>query len=49
MAIGSLKLDKLFAVHVPFLVMFLHGPQHALLSKRQKWVDVGSQNDKARC
>jgi peptidoglycan/LPS O-acetylase OafA/YrhL len=49
MAISSFKLDKLFMFHLPFLIMFRHGSQQALLSKRQKWVDVGLQSDKARC
>ncbi len=44
MAIGSFKLEKLFAVHFPRLIMFCHGSQKALFKqKRQKWVDVGLQ------
>jgi hypothetical protein len=42
MAIGSFKLENLFMLHVPLLIMFCHA-QHALLRKTTKWVDVGSQ------
>jgi hypothetical protein len=38
MAIGSFKLDKLLMLHVPFLILFRHGSQKALLMQ-QKWVD----------
>jgi hypothetical protein len=36
MAIDSFELDKLFIIHVPVLIMFCHGSQKALLSKKTK-------------
>jgi hypothetical protein len=36
MALLSFKLDNLFIFHIPLLVMFRHGSQKALLSKRTK-------------
>jgi hypothetical protein len=36
MATVSFKLDKLFKLHVPLLIMFRHGFQQALLSKKTK-------------
>jgi hypothetical protein len=35
-AIGSIKLDKLFKLHVPLLIMFRHGSQKTLSSKKTK-------------
>jgi hypothetical protein len=37
MAIGSFKLDKIFIIHIPLLVIiFRHSSQKALLSKNTK-------------
>jgi hypothetical protein len=45
MAIVLFKLDKLFILHVPFLIIFRHGFRKALL---QKWVDVATSKKTKR-
>jgi hypothetical protein len=44
MAISSLKLNKLFTLLVPeLIIIFRHAPKRHFKAKRQKWADVESQ------
>jgi hypothetical protein len=49
MTILQFKLAQLFIIQIPFLIIFRHGAQKALLqAKRQQWVDLESRKRKLK-